>query len=53
MDNLIEEVARNQEINPKLLKELISLEQEKVHLQRRRNIGKDILEIIDRYIEEE
>ena len=52
MDNLIEEMAKNHEIDPKLLKDLISIEQEKVHLQKRRNVGKEILETIDSYIEE-
>jgi len=53
MDKLIEEMAKHQEINPKLLKDLISIEQEKVHLQKRRNVGKEILEVIDSYIEEQ
>jgi len=53
MDELIEETAKNQEIDPKLLKDLINIEQEKVHLQKRRNVGKEILEIIDNYIEEQ
>ena len=53
MDNIVAEMAKNQEIDPKLLKDLINLEQKKVHLQKRRNIGKEILEIIDSYIEEQ
>ena len=53
MDKLIEEMAESNGIDPNLLKELISLEQEKVHLQKRRNAGKEILEIIDNYIGEE
>jgi len=51
MNDLIKENALKYEINSEMLNSLINLEQEKVHLQRRRNVTKDILEIIDKYIQ--
>lgn len=51
MNDLIKENARKYEINSEMLKCLIDLEQEKVHLQKRRNITKELLDIIDKYIQ--
>jgi len=51
MNDLIKENARKYEINSEMLKCLIDLEQEKVHLQKRRNVTKEIRDIIDNYIQ--
>ncbi len=51
MNDLIKENAQKYEINSEMLKCLIDLEQEKVHLQKRRNITKELLDIIDKYIQ--
>lgn len=51
MNDLIKENARKYEINSEMLQCLIDLEQEKVHLQKRRNVTKELRDIIDKYIQ--
>lgn len=50
--NLLKEVAHNHDVDPDLLHELISYEQGRVHLKKRRGAKSDIKQTIEKQIDQ-
>lgn len=53
MDDLIREMAEKHGTNAELLRDLLAWEQGKVHLEKRRNLIKDLRGILERHVLEE
>jgi hypothetical protein len=52
MDKIIREVAAEHQVDPELLRRLIQVEQDKVHLERRRGAKDELRRIIEEHLEE-
>ncbi len=50
MDELITDISEKHKVPPELLRKLIDHEQEKVHLERRRNAVSEIITILTDYL---
>ena len=53
MEDLLEKVAQKYEISADLLRQLIEVERPRVHLEKRRNVGRDLRQVIERWSEKQ
>ena len=53
MDDLLDKIAREQDVDPNLVRALISYEQTKVHLEKRRGAVEALRRMIEDHLTEE